>query len=187
MTDPGRFNLATSRISISTVGIVPRIHQLLVDAPQIGLALSLHAPTQVKRLQIVPTAKAYPIEKIMEATWAFINNQKEGRHCMIEYVLIKDVNDSDETARELGELLEGRRCLLNVIAYNETDVAHDYKSPTREGKERFVGIVREYGVKTILRQTIGDDINSAVILYYLSVYFFSLVWAISNLTRKQIL
>lgn len=86
---------------------------------------------------------------------------------MIEYVLIKDVNDSDETARELGELLEGRRCLLNVIAYNETDVPHDYKSPTREGKERFVGIVREYGVKTILRQTIGDDINSAVISIYL--------------------
>jgi len=164
-TDTSRFGLSSQRISISTVGIVPRIKQLQTLAPNISLALSLHAPTQEKRLQIVPTSKAYHIDKIMSACDDFIANQnknkKTPRKILIEYVLIANVNDSIETARELGVLLEGRDVMLNVIPYNKTDVAFDYETPARSVQAEFVAVVREYGVKVILRQTMGDDIASA--------------------------
>lgn len=165
-TDPSKFGLASHRISLSTVGIVPRIKQLIEKAPMISLALSLHAPTQEKRVQIVPTAKAYHIDKIMKVCDDFIGNQNErsggkSRHILVEYVLIANINDSAETAHELGTLLKNRKILLNVIPYNPTAVEFDYKTPSREASSAFVETVREYGVKTILRQTLGDEIKSA--------------------------
>ncbi|KAJ3290216.1 sorting nexin [Borealophlyctis nickersoniae] len=169
MVDTGRFGLSPSRISVSTVGVVPRIHALKRDAPEIGLALSLHAPTQELRTQIVPTAKAWPIERILEATDAFIANQNRTvksynrrKHVLVEYVLIADINDSPEVAHQLGRLLKGRDVLLNVIPYNPTAVPHDYHPPTAEATRVFVDIVRNtYGVHTLLRQELGQDISSA--------------------------
>ncbi|KND04516.1 23S rRNA methyltransferase [Spizellomyces punctatus DAOM BR117] len=168
MVDTGRFGLAPSRISVSTVGVVPRIHSLIKDAPNIGLALSLHAPNQTLRQQIVPTAKAWHVDRILSACDAFIDHQNglikstnRRRHILVEYVLIRDVNDSQETAHELGQLLKGRHVLLNVIPYNPTSVPHDYKTPNREDSRRFVETVREYGVHTLLRQTLGADAASA--------------------------
>ena len=165
MTDPSRFNLASHRVSISTVGIVPKILALVNDAPHVGLALSLHAPTQEKRLEIVPTSKNWPIEKILDATSKFIDHQNKihssKRHVLIEYVLISEVNDSEETAVELGNLLKSIPCVLNVIPYNPTTVPFDYKTPTIEAQNLFVKITKELGVKTILRQTMGSDIGSA--------------------------
>jgi sorting nexin-8 len=114
MVDTRRFGLSPSRITISTVGVVPKIKALTRDFPQIGLALSLHAPTQEKRLKIVPTSKAWNIKKIIDATEEFIDNQNKDtsrnrkRHVLVEYVLIQDVNDSEETAHELGDLLRGK-------------------------------------------------------------------------------
>ncbi|KAJ3032768.1 sorting nexin, partial [Rhizophlyctis rosea] len=169
MTDTSRFGLSPHRISVSTVGVIPRIHALQRDVPDIGLALSLHAPTQELRTEIVPTAKAWPIHRILEATDSFIANQNKKikshnrrKHVLVEYVLIKDVNDSVEVAHQLGSLLKGRDVLLNVIPYNPTDVPHDYHPPTTEAKTTFVDIVRnEYGVHTLLRQTLGQDVSSA--------------------------
>ncbi|KAJ3187486.1 sorting nexin [Gaertneriomyces sp. JEL0708] len=168
MVDTARFGLSPSRISISTVGVVPRIHSLIKDAPNVGLALSLHAPTQPLRQQIVPTAKAWHVDRILSACDAFIANQNKNvksanqrRHILVEYVLIKDVNDSEQTAHDLGQLLQSRDVLLNVIPYNPTAVPHDYKTPDREAARKFVDIVREYGVRTLLRQTMGADAASA--------------------------
>ncbi|KAJ3087192.1 sorting nexin [Quaeritorhiza haematococci] len=196
MVDTGRFGLSPSRISISTVGVIPRIHSLIQDAPDVGLALSLHAPTQTLRTEIVPTAKAWPLERILAATDAFIANQNQmlglppanpnsttspavthtedpmtsvtrknrnrRRHVLVEYVLIRSVNDSETVAHQLGALLRGRDVLLNVIPYNPTSVPHDYKTPEREVQARFVDIVRnEYGVHTLLRQTLGQDVSAA--------------------------
>ena len=169
MVDTGRFGLSPQRISVSTVGVVPRMHQLRKDLPDIGLALSLHAPNQTLRTQIVPTAKAWPIEKIMEASDLFIAQQNEGvksnnrrRHVLIEYVVIDQVNDSPQVAHELGQLLQGRDVLLNLIPYNPTDVPFDYKPPLAENTRVFVDIVRhEYNVHTLLRQELGQDIASA--------------------------
>ena len=168
MTDTGRFGLSPSRITISTVGVVPRIRSLIKDSPQIGLALSLHAPNQKLRLKIVPTAKAWNISKIMDATVDFIDNQNKNivsanrkRHVLVEYVLIDNVNDSEEVAHELGQLLAGKDVYLNVIPYNPTDVPFDYKSPSLASTRKFVDIVKTYGIHTLQRQELGQDIASA--------------------------
>eukprot|EP00123_Amoebidium_parasiticum_P008171 comp18623_c0_seq2/m.20215 comp18623_c0_seq2/g.20215 ORF comp18623_c0_seq2/g.20215 comp18623_c0_seq2/m.20215 type:complete len:321 (-) comp18623_c0_seq2:177-1139(-) len=111
MTDTRRWGMATTRISISTVGVVPRIYKLMEDAPEISLALSLHAPNQDLRCRIVPSSKAWHIDRIMEAMDAYIDKQNSGkerkRHVMVEYVLIADVNDTVDVARQLGALLQG--------------------------------------------------------------------------------
>ncbi|KAH6570820.1 hypothetical protein BASA60_007543 [Batrachochytrium salamandrivorans] len=169
MIDTSRFGLSPSRISVSTVGVVPRMLALARDMPDIGLALSLHAPTQELRTQIVPTAKAWNINRIMKAADAFIAQQNANvkshnrrKHVLIEYVLIADINDSHQVAHQLGELLKGRDVLLNVIPYNPTAVPHDYKPPSQETTRSFVDIVRRvYNVHTLLRQELGQDISSA--------------------------
>ncbi|KAJ3110625.1 sorting nexin, partial [Phlyctochytrium bullatum] len=166
MLDTARFGLSPSRVTISTVGVVPRIRDLMKDLPQIGLALSLHAPTQELRCEIVPTAKAWPLDRIIEVTRDFIRAQnaecRSGRrHILIEYVLIAGVNDSVEVAAQLGELLAGMDVLLNVIPYNVTEVPHDYKPPNQEAIKAFLATVRSYGVHTLVRQELGSDISSA--------------------------
>ncbi|KAJ3212481.1 sorting nexin [Dinochytrium kinnereticum] len=167
MLDTARFGLSPTRITISTVGVVPRIRDLMKDLPQIGLALSLHAPTQDLRVQIVPTSKAWRLEKIMEVTKEFIGRQNVGakvngrRHILIEYVLIAGVNDSLEVAGQLGELLTGMDVLLNVIPYNVTEVPHDYKPPSPQTLRDFLNTVRSHGVHTLVRQELGSDIASA--------------------------
>eukprot|EP00920_Eleutheroschizon_duboscqi_P019880 GHVT01047642.1.p1 GENE.GHVT01047642.1~~GHVT01047642.1.p1 ORF type:complete len:393 (-),score=18.62 GHVT01047642.1:534-1712(-) len=136
MTDVRRFGLAGHRVTVSTVGVAPRILQLVKDAPGISLALSLHAPNQELRSQIVPSSKAWHVDRIMSATDKFIANQKQlsstmkrNQIVLIEYVLIDDINDSDNTAHELGKLLECRKdeVHLNVIPYNPTDVPVNYR------------------------------------------------------------
>lgn len=168
MTDTARFGLSASRISISTVGVVPRMLSLIKDAPLVGLALSLHAPSQSLRTQIVPSSKAWHIDRIMEAMDDFIDNQNASipshnrkRHVLVEYVLIANVNDSEETAKELGLLLQNRSVLLNVIPYNPTAVPFDYKAPSQEKTRAFVNTVKEFGVRTLQRQELGQDIASA--------------------------
>lgn len=169
MTDTARFGLSPSRISVSTVGVVPRMLSMARDMPDVGLALSLHAPTQDLRIQIVPTAKAWHISKIIDAAEKFIAQQNQGvkshnrrRHALIEYVLIADVNSSAEVAHQLGALLQDRDVLLNVIPYNPTDVPYDYKPPAAETTRQFVDIIRNtYNVHTLLRQELGQDISSA--------------------------
>ena len=110
--------------------------QLANDFPKINLALSLHAPNQTLRSQIVPSSKAWHITKIMGALDAFIARQSQekakSKTVMIEYVLISGINDTDEVAHELGELLGARNIVLYVIPYNPTDVPHDYTAPTRD-------------------------------------------------------
>ncbi|KAI9205671.1 uncharacterized protein BJ171DRAFT_501161 [Polychytrium aggregatum] len=169
MVDVGRFGLSPQRISVSTVGVVPRMVSLIKDAPDVGLALSLHGPTQELRAQIVPTAKSWHIEKIMEAAEAFVAQQNaraptnnRRRKVLIEYVIIRDVNSSPEVAHQLGRLLQNKDMLLNVIPYNPTTVPFDYKPPTPEELRTFLTILREeYDVHTLMRQEMGQDINSA--------------------------
>eukprot|EP00127_Corallochytrium_limacisporum_P002685 Clim_evm121s134 gene=Clim_evmTU121s134 len=167
ITDVQRFSLSPQRVSLSTVGVAPRLRQLAKDMPGVSLALSLHAPSQELRTRIVPTAKAWHIDRIMEAMEEYVEaneaiNRKRGK-VMIEYCLIQGVNDSDETAHELGSLLRDRKVMLNVIPYNPTDVPEDFKPPTYEETSRFIDIVRNepYNVHCLVRQELGQDISSA--------------------------
>ena len=132
MTDPARFGLSGARISVSTVGVVPKIRRMMKDIPDVCLALSLHAPTQDLRIKIVPTAKAWPVERILEAADDFMTHQNDvvgnrtldrhlenrdpnapskrqlapRRKLLLEYVLLgPDVNCTPEVAHDLGKVI----------------------------------------------------------------------------------
>lgn len=190
MIDPSRFQLSASRISISTVGVVPKILRMKRDMPEVCLALSLHAPTQDLRIKIVPTAKAWHVERIFEAADDFILHQNEvlasktytrhlsslkkdrepsKRKLLLEYVLLgPKLNCSEEVAHQMGKLLASSsdrlaHCILNVIPYNPTDAGErfGYVPPTQEVINNFVGIVRSYGASVLVRQELGQDVNAA--------------------------
>eukprot|EP01147_Barroeca_monosierra_P008640 gene8640-1047_t len=165
MTDVRRFSLSSSRIAVSTVGVVPKMLKMAEDIPEVGLALSLHAPTQELRAQIVPSAKAWRIDRILAAMNTYLDRRTEKLprrgHVLIEYVLIDNVNSSEEVAHQLGGLLQGLDVILNVIPYNPTDVPHDYKAPSEQTLEKFNEILRQYELRTIVRQELGQDVNAA--------------------------
>jgi adenine C2-methylase RlmN of 23S rRNA A2503 and tRNA A37 len=123
MTDGNRFGLAASRITLSTVGIIPKMLQLTRDIPNIQLALSLHAPTQALRETIVPTAKAYPIERLVETMEYFIQRSK--KRVLIEYVLLDGINCSEKEAHELGQLLKGKDVVSGARTHTHTHTRTD--------------------------------------------------------------
>uniref|UniRef100_K3WHM1 Radical SAM core domain-containing protein n=1 Tax=Globisporangium ultimum (strain ATCC 200006 / CBS 805.95 / DAOM BR144) TaxID=431595 RepID=K3WHM1_GLOUD len=155
------FGLAPKHITLSTVGVIHRIRQLTKDAPLVRLALSLHAPTQEMRTEIVPTSKAYPLDKLMLAIDEHLA-VKEGRLVMVEYCMLEGVNDSIETAHILGKLLQGRSVHVNLIPYNTTDVGAQFRSPSPEAIREFHGILRDpYNLKATIRENHGTDIDGA--------------------------
>ncbi|CAM9967718.1 unnamed protein product, partial [Ectocarpus fasciculatus] len=174
MTDPRRFGLSPRHVTVSTVGVVNSMYRLTRELPAVSLALSLHAPTQDIRLKIVPAASAHPIEKLMDAIDNHIScrvaaggeaGNKKDAMVMIEYILIKDVNDRTEHAHQLAALLAPRRefIILNIIPYNPTEVAEDFHPPTEEQIEKFFRTCANppYLLHTRRRREMGQDIDGA--------------------------
>ncbi|TMW55910.1 hypothetical protein Poli38472_008558 [Pythium oligandrum] len=155
------FSLAPKHITLSTVGVIHRIRQLTKDAPLVRLALSLHAPSQELRSEIVPTSKAYPLDKLMEAIDEHLA-LKEGRLVMVEYCMLEGVNDSIETAHVLGKLLQNRSVHVNLIPYNSTEVGAEFRSPSPEQIRAFHAVLRDpYNLKVTIRENHGNDIDGA--------------------------
>jgi len=127
------FNLSWSHITVSTVGVVDAIRNLAHDCPGVNLALSLHAPTQEVRKQIVPSSSQYPIEVLMEALDYHYDLTK--KMVMIEYIVIKGVNETVELAEALGELMNGRNVHINLIPYNTTEAGDRFDFRCPENKE----------------------------------------------------
>ena len=144
LQEPHAFAIPLSRITLSTVGVTHAIHRLARECPEIQLALSLHAPNDEIRTKIVPTTRAFSVQKIMDAVAVYQNNNE--RSVMIEYIMIADVNSSPECAHELGKLLEGRNCMVNLIPYNPTEAGDrfDYRSPPNSTIETFRNIIFRY-------------------------------------------
>jgi adenine C2-methylase RlmN of 23S rRNA A2503 and tRNA A37 len=187
MVDSERYSLSPRQVTVSTVGVIKNMIRLSNDVPHVNLALSLHAPNQQVRLKIVPTASAQKFEKLMEAVDYHIVRSKDYQRgkrqqladvddktftkrqklccVMIEYILIRDINDRPEHAHELGALLQSRRdyLLLNLIPYNPTDVAEDYFPPSEEDVQEFSRICQSepYLIHTRVRQEMGQDIDGA--------------------------
>lgn len=120
---------------------------------------SLHAPTQELRTRIVPSAKAWPLPKLMEVLDERL--RQVDLKVMIEYILIGGVNDSIETAHQLGQLLQGKYVHVNLIPYNPTDVAEHFVPPTPESIDQFHSIVRQHGISCSVRRTMGQEISGA--------------------------
>ena len=143
---PEAFGIPLSRITLSTVGVTHGIRRLARECPEIQLALSLHAPNDEIRHQIVPTTRSFSVAKIMEAVEEYQGRSRQQRSVMIEYILIDGVNASPDCAHELGQLLQGRNCMVNLIPYNPTDAGdrYGYRSPSVTSIAVFQDIVFGY-------------------------------------------
>jgi len=144
------------RTSISTVGWVPGIDRLAACEMPVGLALSLHAPNDGLRSQIMPVNERYPIAEVLAACERYRAARR--RKVFVEYVMLDGVNDHPQHARELASLLDPRGYKVNLIPYNPTG-AYDGSSPERI--ERFRAILAEHHVTATVRLTRGRDIDAA--------------------------
>jgi 23S rRNA (adenine2503-C2)-methyltransferase len=156
--DPAGLDIGARRITVSTSGVVPKIDALAEEPWQLNLAVSLHAPDDELRSRLVPLNRRYPIAALMAAVDRYVG--KTGRRVSFEYALMRGINDSDETALALGELLRGRLCHVNLIPLNPVDVL-PYDRPDAAGIARFAEILREAGVPTTVRYSRGLDIDAA--------------------------
>ncbi len=156
--DPRGLNFGARRITISTSGIVPRIDALAEEPLQVNLAVSLHAPNNDIRGELVPINKRWPVEDLLAACDRYI--AKTGRRISFEYALMNGINNSDEVANELGRLLRGRLCHVNVIPFNPVEVL-DFERPNVQMIDRFAEIVESHGVPTTVRYSRGVEIDAA--------------------------
>ncbi len=158
VTSADGLGISARRVTISTVGLPPAIRRLADSGVQYHLAVSLHAPNDQLRTEIVPTNRKVGIASILEATDTYFNTT--GRRVTFEYVLMADVNDSDQHARQLAGLLRGRPSLINVIPYNPV-AGLPYKTPSPEQTARFVEILESAGLAVKTRYRKGDRIDAA--------------------------
>lgn len=158
MTHPLGLGIGQRHITISTSGIVPGIDKLADEGLQVGLAVSLHAPTNPLRDELVPLNKKYPIEVLMQACQNYI--EKTGRRITMEYVLIRDVNDSEGMADKLARLLRPLLCHLNVIPLNPVHET-GLERPDDQQIARFADVVTRLGVPVTVRKEMGTDIDAA--------------------------
>lgn len=159
---PGLGDMGFRAITVSTVGIVPGIDRLAQENLGVHLALSLHAPDDPTRDRLVPSNRKWPVREIMTAAKRF--QDRSGRPVNVEYCMLAGVNDSDEQARMLADLMEGFRAHVNLIPYNAIGAGLSgmvYRRPPEERVSAFLGILRDRNVVTHVRVTRGDDIAAA--------------------------
>lgn len=157
LTDAQAFGLGARHITLSTVGLVPMIDRMADEGLQIGLAVSLHAPTDELRSQLVPINSRYPVDELLAAVQRYID--KTNRRVTFEYALMRGVNDSPELAAELGRKLQPLLCHVNVIPLNPVPDS-PYQPTTEAETERFVQILQDHGVSATVRVRRGIEINA---------------------------
>ena len=157
LTDQKGLNFGARRITISTVGILPRIRQFTEAKSQVNLALSLHAPNDTLRSTLVPSNEFYPLKSLIEASKKYTDYTH--RRVLIEYALIDGVNDTLALADELATLLHGMLCLVNLIALNPAQDGSLKGSP-REKVEAFRDRLMKRGIQTTIRLKRGIEINA---------------------------
>ena len=153
------YGLSRKRITISTSGITPQIDKLC-DEIDVSLAISLHAPTNELRDEIVPINKKYPISNLINSCVNYLKSYDGKRSITIEYILIDGVNDSEELARKLAKLLSNISCKINLIPFNPFE-GSSYRRSKRKTIENFKKILMDKGFITTLRVTRGDAIDGA--------------------------
>ncbi|ADP09727.1 MULTISPECIES: bifunctional tRNA (adenosine(37)-C2)-methyltransferase TrmG/ribosomal RNA large subunit methyltransferase RlmN [Erwinia] len=160
MLDDFGFGLSKRRVTLSTSGVVPALDKL-GDMIDVALAISLHAPNDSIRNEIVPINKKYNIETFLASVSRYIgkSNANQGR-VTIEYVMLDHINDSTDNAHELAALLKDTPCKINLIPWNPFPGA-PYGRSSNSRIDRFSKVLMEYGFTTIVRKTRGDDIDAA--------------------------
>ncbi|MBE6048774.1 MAG: 23S rRNA (adenine(2503)-C(2))-methyltransferase RlmN [Clostridium sp.] len=151
-------NIGQRHITLSTCGIVPKIYELADKNLSITLAISLHAFSDEKRREIMPIANKYSIKEILDACRYYID--KTTRRITFEYSLVKDVNDSVEDAKALGNLLKGMLCHVNLIPVNEVK-ENSFKRSSQKTIDNFEETLKKHGIEVTVRREMGSDINAA--------------------------
>lgn len=158
LTDEHGYNISQRNITVSTCGLVEKIHKLAQEKLQITLAISLHAPNDEVRKTLMPVANKYSIAEIMEACKEYY--AITGRRISFEYSLVKGVNDSEEYARELGNLLQRKNCHVNLIPVNPIK-ERDYRDSDINFVKNFKLKLEEFGINVTIRREMGRDIDAA--------------------------
>lgn len=160
MLDDFGYGISKRRVTLSTSGVVPALDKL-AEVSEVSLAISLHAPNDQLRNELVPINRKYPIAQLLESCQNYINSQSDSHRVVtIEYTLIAGVNDQREHANELVELLKEIPCKINLIPFNPFSQS-DYQRPSRNAVQRFWQTLTDAGYVTTVRSTRGDDIDAA--------------------------
>ncbi len=155
---PKGIELGSRHITVSTCGVVPKIKEFMNLPYQVNLAISLHAPNNEIRNQIMPINHAYPIEVLMNTLQEYI--KKTNRRVTFEYILLDRINDTEECAKELAQLVKGMNCYINLIPYNETNNI-SYKRTKSFNITRFYDILKKNKINVTIRREYGSNISAA--------------------------
>ena len=158
ITNADGHNISMRNISLSTCGIVPRIYDLLEKKLQLTLSISLHAPFDELRSQIMPVNKTYHIDELIAACRKYAKDSS--RRISFEYAMLAGVNDTDECAKTLAAKLKGMLCHVNLIPVNEVAESPFHPSSPQRVKE-FTQILEKNGINTTVRRKLGSDIDAS--------------------------
>lgn len=153
------FHHSPTKILVSTVGIADAMIRCARRFPAVNLALSLHSVRQETRERLIPIAKKYPLDELRGALAEV--NRLQNCTVMIEYLMLADVNDSDDDARELVTWLDGLNVHVNLIPYNPIDDAPHLIGTEQQRRDAFAGMLKQAGLKTTIRYSLGNDIAAA--------------------------
>ena len=156
--DPQCMNIGARRITISTVGVPARMRQLAGENLPLNLAISLHAPNEALRRQLIPWADHFALSDILDAARYYF--ERTGREVTLEYILLSEVNDQPEHARQLVKLCRSLRANVNLIRYNQVE-GLPFVRPKSQDVLRFQEILRQGGVNAHVRKSRGRDIDAA--------------------------
>lgn len=163
MMDDLGFGLSKRRVTVSTSGVIPYMDKLIAEV-DVSLAVSLHAPTDELRDELVPINRKYPIKPLIDACWRYVAGEdaasQRKKHVLFEYVMLSGVNDKPAQAQQLADLLRGFPGKVNLIPFNPFPRS-GYTRSSRNAVDRFARVLNDAGVLTLKRTTRGDDIDAA--------------------------
>ena len=155
---PKGIALGARHITISTSGVIPKIKEFMNYDKQVNLAISLHAPNDELRSKLMPINRAYPLKELMVVLKEYI--KRTNRRLTFEYIMLKDVNDSEKEALELVDLLKGMNCYVNMIPYNETSHII-YKKSSKDNIMKFYDILKKNRINVTIRREFGSNVDAA--------------------------
>ena len=158
LNNPHGFAIGARHLTVSTCGLVEKIREYANEGIQINLAISLHAPSDKIRNKIMPISLKYPLDQLMDAVKYY--EKKKKRRVTFEYILLEDINDSIENAKELAKLIKGTTSYVNLIPYNPVGELK-YKRTSGNRVHRFMDALIKEGVNVTVRKEFGTDIDAA--------------------------
>ena len=158
INDNHGIGIGSRHITVSTCGLVDGIRKFMEEKGQVNLAVSLHAPNDKIRREIMPISKVYKMDELFEVIREYIN--KTNRRVTFEYILLDGINDTDDCARELAKLLSGINCYVNLIPYNETENI-SFKRTKSNQIMKFYDILKKKNINVTIRKEFGSKVDAA--------------------------